>query len=63
MRLTPGQVSDARREDDCGSRSARGRPHSLCLRPGSRAYADYATIGRSSQGNDDNLEAEEAASL
>ena len=57
------QVSDARREDHRGSEPARGRTNSLCLRPGSRADADYATLGGCSQGKDDNLEAEETTPL
>jgi hypothetical protein len=57
------QASDAQREDIRGSRPARGRPHSLCVRTGSRPYADYTIVGRLSQGKDDDLETEEAASL
>jgi hypothetical protein len=36
-------------------------PHSLCLRPGSRPYADYAAVRGQGEGEDDNPRFENAA--
>ena len=52
-----------RAEKTIADQFARGGPHSLCLRSGSRAYASYAFVGGRSLGKDDDAGAEETASL